>query len=340
MRILIVVPDQDPVSGNWITAERLQHGLAQQGHQATGYGTPLRPRGELRQKLQAFAPDIALLLHAYRSGKPWQDEAAPLNIPCVVLLTGTDINHGLDDVQQGPVIRAVLRRAVFILGQNPLLVARLASSHPELAGKLRLLPPGIVLGTTPYDLRAVHGLDRQRPLFLCPAGLRPVKGLLELLGMCARLVAGGGSPLQLAFCGPPLDPDYSRQLLVAVEQQPWAYYLGTIDPQAMASAMRGADVIVNNSQSEGLANALLEAATLGLPILARNIPGNAALVRHKVNGLLYADEMEFARYARQLLDPARRRQLCNPEPQRYHPAQEAGELAALLSEAVKAHAEG
>ena len=70
----------------------------------------------------------------------------------------------------------------------------------------------------------------------------------------------------------------------------WASYLGVIPPEAMAAAMGGADVIINNSLSEGLANSLLEAATLGIPILARNNPGNAALVRHGINGLLFDDD--------------------------------------------------
>lgn len=335
MRVLIVVPQQDRVSGNWVSAERFRYGLQQLGHQVALHATPLQAEGRLRRRLREFAPQVALLLHAYRAGQPWQEEAAGLGIPCVVLLTGTDFNHGLNDPTQAETIHAVLNQAAGVLVQNPLVAAGLAASHPQLAARLRLLPPGVVLGTAPYDLRASHGLDRQRPLFLCAAGVRPVKGLLELLAMCARLVTAGET-FQLAFCGPLLDMDYSRLLLAALAKHPWASYLGTIAPQAMASAMRGADVILNNSQSEGLANALLEAAVLGLPILARDIPGNAAVVRHNQNGLLYADEQEFARYARELIDPARRHQLSRPETRLYQPALEAAELAAILGQVVKA----
>lgn len=334
MRILIVVPSQERISGNWITAERFQHGLKKQGHQIALHGTRLQPEGLFRQQLIDFAPDVTILLHAYRTGKPWLQAAEGLNIPCVVVLTGTDINYGLDDPEQSEVIRTVMYQAAFVLLQNPLIAAELTAGHPELTANLRKLTPGIILGTTAYDLRNIHTLAAGQTLFLCPAGLRPVKGVLELLEMFGQ-VAAESSAFHLAFCGPILDKNYSKRFLAAIAEQPWASYLGSIPPKAMASAMRGADVILNNSQAEGLANALLEAATLGIPILARRIPGNAAVVRHDINGLLYNNETEFVQYARQLLNRQRCRQLSRPDPDRYNPDNETAELLTILQEAIK-----
>jgi len=335
MRILIVVPEQDQVSGNWVTAKRFQQGLELQGHQVALSGVSLQPRGHLRRQVLAFVPDVALLLHAYRSGKPWLEEADDLHIPCVVLLTGTDVNHGLDDPAQHDLILTVLRHSSSVLVQNPLLAAELTAAQPGLSANLQILTPGITLGTAPYELRKQHALAMEQVIFLCPAGLRPVKGLLELLEMSGE-VAAASPAFVLAFCGPSLEDGYSRRLLAAIESRPWARYLGTIPAEAMASAMRSVDVVVNNSQSEGLANALLEAATVGLPILARRIPGNAAVVRHNVNGLLYGDDVEFLNCALQLLDPKRRRLLACPEPERYPARREAEELAAILKQAISA----
>lgn len=335
MRILIVVPSQDRVSGNWVTARRFQSGLERQGHQVALCGTRLEPEDVLRQSLTDFAPEVAILLHAYRSGKPWLAAAKGLDIPFVVLLTGTDVNQGLHDPEQSGIIRTVLSQAAFSLLQNPLIAADFCASHPELTSNLRTLTPGITLGTAPYALRSTHALPRQQVLFLCPAGLRPVKGVLELVEMFDR-VAPANPACHLAFCGPILDEDYGKQVLTALEQRPWSSYLGSIPPAAMANAMREADIILNNSQAEGLANALLEAATIGIPILARNIPGNAALVRPGCNGLLYNNEAEFVGHALQLLSRARRQQLTRPDPQRYDPVHETSELISLLQEARQA----
>lgn len=333
MRILIVVPSQDRVSGNWVTARRFQHGLEKHGHQVALHGTQLQADNIFRQQLLKFTPDVIILLHAYRSGKPWLEAASGLNIPYVVLLTGTDVNHGLDDPEQKGVIRAILRQAAFVLLHNPLIAAKLTTSHPELAANLRQLIPGITLAETGYDLRGIHALNTQQTLLLCPAGLRPVKGSLELLQMFDQ-VSSESSSFQLAFCGPILDEGYGKRFLAEVEKRPWASYLGVIPTERMASAMRGADVILNNSQTEGLANALLEAATIGIPILARNIPGNAAVVTHGCNGLLYNDETDFTRYVLQLLNREKRQQLTCPDPDRYNPDNEAVELVAILQEAI------
>lgn len=333
MRILIVVPSQNRVSGNWVTAQRFQRSLEKHGHQVALHETQLQADPLFRQQLLGFAPDVVLLLHAYRAGKPWLEAADGLNMPYVVLLTGTDVNHGLDAPEQSEIIRTILHQAAFILLQNPLIAAELKTAHPHLTTNLRNLAPGITLGAADYDLRSEHSLNKQQTLFICPAGLRPVKGVLELLTMFDR-VAAADSACHLAFCGPIIDEKYSDCFLAAIEKRPWSSYLGAIPSAAMASAMRGADVVLNNSQTEGLANALLEAATIGIPILARNIPGNAAVVRHNINGLLYNDEDEFVQHALQLLNQEKRQQLISPNPERYNPDHEAAELVAILQGAI------
>jgi hypothetical protein len=72
-----------------------------------------------------------------------------------------------------------------------------------------------------------------------------------------------------------------------------------------------------------------------MPILARNIPGNATVVRHDINGLLYNSETEFVQYARQLLDREKRRQLSRPDPDRYNSAKETTELISILQETIR-----
>jgi len=148
MRILIIVPSQDRISGNWVTALRFQDGLGKLGHQVALHDTQLHADSTLKQRLINFAPDVTLLLHAYRSGKPWLEIASGLNIPYVVLLTGTDVNHGLDDPEQGKIIRSVLHQAACVLLQNPLIAGELETTHPELAINLRTLTPGITLAWT------------------------------------------------------------------------------------------------------------------------------------------------------------------------------------------------
>lgn len=335
MRIVIVSPRQDAATGNRVTAARFRRGLEGCGHRVALVETPLGGAA-LAEGVAAFRPELVVLLHAYRSGRPWLRLPQAAAIPCVVVLTGTDVHGGLEDPEQGPVIEALLRRAAALVTQNRLTAERLRRTRPELAGRLHILPPGIELGDAPYPLRRRHGIAGELRLFLCPAGLRPVKGLLELLSLFDPLADRHGT-FRVAFCGPPLDEDYRRRFLAAVAARPWALYLGVIPPQAMAAALSDADVVLNNSLSEGLPNALVEAAALGRPILARDIPGNAAVVSDGFNGLLYRDAETFTRAAERLItEPALLKRLSrpDPDPERYRPRREAEALAAICRQAL------
>lgn len=326
MRLLIIVPNQNRATGNWVTATRLQQGLAARGHAVSTYATTGDP-GALAAAVIDFRPELALLLHAWRSGRPWLETGTAL--PYAVLLTGTDVNGGMSDPAQAPVIETVLQRAAVILSQNPLTSAALRRDRPQLADRIHYLPPGITFGDTPFPLREQLGSTPGELLCLCPAGIRPVKGVLELLGMCDPLVREG-RPLRLVFCGPILDDVYGQRFLEAVAIRPWAAYLGIVPPDAMPAVLRQADLVLSNSASEGLPNALVEAAALGRPIVARAIPGNAAVVADGINGLLFADEDRFLDALRRLHDnPELRAALSRPDPERFSPEQEVAALEAI-----------
>ncbi len=328
MRLLILTPEQSRVAGNWVTASRFQAGLQALGHRVAI--VEIDPTAALPESaVLNQPPDAALLLHAYRSGQPWLKSPAAQAIPFAVCLTGTDIHQGLDLAEQRPVIREILHKAGAILSQNPLTVSNLVTRFPEWAQRIHYLPPGILLGSAPYDLRRHQGIAAEAVLFLHPAGVRPVKGNLELLDLFEPVAAANPNAL-LAFCGPLLEPAYAARLLRALESRPWARYLGEIPPAAMAAAMRQSDIVCNNSSSEGLPNSLLEAASLGRPMLVRRIEGNLAVVQPGRNGLCFESAGEFQYQARALAnDPALRNSLSHPHPDLYRPETEAATLATI-----------
>jgi glycosyltransferase involved in cell wall biosynthesis len=328
MRILIAIPCQDRATGNWVTGCRFQRGLERHGHVLSLYETAPDPGG-LEQAVAAFAPELVILLHAYRAGRPWLEVAKRYPRPFMVVLTGTDVHHGMADPEQGPLIDEVLRGASAVVTQNRLTAETLPRIRPDLAPRLHCLPPGIELGTVPYALRQIHAIPDDTFLFFCPASIRPVKGVLELLVLFDAL-AQRREDFHIACCGPVLDADYGRDFLAAVGERPWASYLGTIPAEAMPAAMRQAEVIVNNSVSEGLPNALLEAIALGRAVLARDIPGNAAIIEQGVNGLLYTDATGFLAAAERLIgDPEYLARMSRPAPESYLPLHEALELDRL-----------
>lgn len=330
MRILIVIPRQPAATGNHITAERQRHELEQLGHEVRLLQVEVLNPQPLAAALRDFHPEAALLLHAWRSGQPWLQVRESAAIPCVVSLTGTDLAQDLATPERGPVIREVLARAAAIVTQNPLTADALRHEHPEWGQRLHYLPAAAVLGDVPFALRQTLGVSATTPVLLHAAGLRPVKRNLELLLLFDE-IARKRQDFVVAFCGPPLDPAYAARFRQGLATRPWARYLGVIPPAAMAAVLRETDVVLNHSASEGLPNALLEAAVVGRPMLARAIPGNAAVVQHGINGLLYTDDEEFRSHVRTLLDnPVLRRRLAVPDGERFRPETEARALQSLL----------
>ena len=292
MQVLIVIPEQSHATGNGVTAERFRLRLTDLGHTVLVLQTGLHPSAEFPTKIREFNPSVCLLLHAYRSGFPWLNIAAKKTVPLVTLLTGTDVNLGLTNPDQQQAIQTVLTLSDAILLQNRKLFRPVLNFDGSLAQKLYYLPPGVELGNTSCDLRQKIGLSPETLLAFCPAGIRPVKGVLPLLEVCDP-VAQQRPDFHLVFSGPILDEAYANFFFEALEQRPWATYIGIIEPAAMAAAIKSADVVVNNSLAEGLPNSLMEAARLGVPILARDIPGNAEIVSHPDIGMLYQDANQF-----------------------------------------------
>jgi len=66
------------------------------------------------------------------------------------------------------------------------------------------------------------------------------------------------------------------------------------------AAMQTCFAVVNSSTSEGMASAVLESMALGVPVLARNIPGNSALIKQRETGLLFNTPEEFVTLAKEL----------------------------------------
>jgi len=69
--------------------------------------------------------------------------------------------------------------------------------------------------------------------------------------------------------------------------------LRPVPRQVLLRWMLESDAVANCSLAEGMPNALLEAAALGVPVIARNIPGNVRVVRHEVTGYLFDRPDEF-----------------------------------------------
>lgn len=139
------------------------------------------------------------------------------------------------------------------------------------------------------------GLPESLRLIGIVGSLSAVKGHTELLSAFARLHNKTPSTWGLVIIG---DGELSESLKAQALQLRIAqcvYFVG--QQKNIPLWLSTLDVVVSASHSEGLSNALIEAAASGLPIVATRVGGNPEIVSHDINGLLVDSENVDSLYA-------------------------------------------
>jgi glycosyltransferase involved in cell wall biosynthesis len=192
------------------------------------------------------------------------------------------------------VIRALLRTS---MGPGELLVTVSQASYDALPRSLRPRAQTVVHGVDlsrsdalmaqradlRADVRAELGVAQGELLFMTVANLRPEKGYDVLLD-AARALADSGLPVRIAAVGRgPLSTTlHARHVDLALGDR--FQFLGQRDD--VLRLLAGADAFVLASTQEGLPVVLMEATSVGLPIIASSVGGVPQILEHEVSGLL------------------------------------------------------
>ncbi|MCH2181526.1 MAG: glycosyltransferase [Mariniblastus sp.] len=112
------------------------------------------------------------------------------------------------------------------------------------------------------------GLDPEVPVIITVGRLVESKRHVDLLDACAELDRSG-FPCQLLIVGDGPCRDALEQKTEQLGLQPYVQFLGTRED--IVPLMRASDLFAFPSESEGLPNAVIEAALCKLPIVAANI---------------------------------------------------------------------
>ena len=201
-------------------------------------------------------------------------------LPYVVSLRGGDVPGlvpELDRVHRliKPIWRAVLRRARAIIANS--------DSLARLSEKTDPFPVGVIPNGVDTDYFHARGPgeradgDVLRILFV---GLTAQKNLPPVLEALARLRRGLVREVVLYIVGDgPLrrEGDEMSRGLGLARAISWH---GWLPKEQVATLYRRASCFVNPSLYEGMPNTVLEAMASGLPVIASNVGGNDALVRH------------------------------------------------------------
>ena len=277
--------------------------------------------GDLEQYLDAADVAVVGVLHAFKCGDVLDQLADIKRrrgadfVPTVLVLGGTDVN-----VDAGDKADVLTRRAHAVDKVVSFSASMIAAAPPGSLpsdGRTAVVPQGVSLPEEakgvpsveevpsggfeeegfeeegfdvaddapspppPLPLHEACGVPTSMPVFLLPAGLRPVKDMLWAVDAIDAVGAGSANaspPFVLAIVGPSLDDKYRDAVVERLRRSKNVVLIPPIDRAHTVGYMRAATAVVNTSKSEGQSGALLEAAAAGVPIIARDIPGNRALL--------------------------------------------------------------
>ena len=143
----------------------------------------------------------------------------------------------------------------------------------------------VAAGRERAELRAELGIRDDAVVVTMVGRVMRSKGVLDFAA-AARALGGGPPPLAFLLVGPAdidsLDALTAAELARVQRSVRWLGRRGDV-PQLLAAS----DVFVLPSfYREGIPRVLLEAAAMGLPLVAADSPGSKDVVRHGLNGFL------------------------------------------------------
>lgn len=168
-------------------------------------------------------------------------------------------------------LRAVLGGKLPIVPLDPFLIDPPAPLNPADRHRLR------------HDLAAQNGIDPDRPWMLAVGMMRDdaKRDSYKVLAEALARMPGNAEPLLIVGNGPA-----RPQIEALFSGRPNTVFLGSLNRDQLNKTYGMADLFVWPAINEAFGMALLEAQAAGLPVVAGNRPGVAAMILQGETGIL------------------------------------------------------
>lgn len=136
------------------------------------------------------------------------------------------------------------------------------------------------------SLRKELGLEKEAIIVGCFANARAWKRPDTFVNVAAQCQKSHPN-IKFIWFGNDYDGSLERAIQDAREANKKVNIIHAKFRQDVLTAMAGCDVLLATSEGEPFGRTLVEAMTLGVPVIASNSGGHSETVRHKENGLLF-----------------------------------------------------
>ncbi len=321
MHILLFTPYFNQPRGNSTTSKRIIHFLQKEGIQTSVFPYLEKDPWHLPQT------DVVHILHATRFVSWAQENHYAINQPYIVTMGGTDINLDLQSPMSED-IYALLDMASFITVFTQDAAWKVGHLSKDWLNKTVVIPQ-----TAWISWNITMKTQYDEPQILLPAGLRPVKDVLQVIPALDDLIISYPN-LHFTLLGANLSDQVYHQVMEASRNRPWFTYAGVVPYEIMTNWYNLSNIVINTSISEGQPLAVMEAMAMGKPVIARKIPANESLILHNQTGWLYETLDQFKEAFHTIMsNPAHREQVIQQAKewirQSSSPAQEAAQYIEL-----------
>ncbi|MDB4440894.1 glycosyltransferase [Akkermansiaceae bacterium] len=271
MKVCVASPyPLSELKGNSVTTDRIVAMLNEGGVEARGsHGNDGEPA------------DILITLHAIKGAPAVFDfKKKTPNGRVIILLTGTDIYQGLAEGAEigGDALQVADR---IVVPQE----AAIRKLPEKVRGKTVVIRPSL-------DPIAVKATPSQSPFVISVVGhLRPVKRPFLTIETLAQHPEW--SDLEVWQIGQALDAEMRKTAEFWMEEDKRYRWCGGLPREESLALCAKSSLTINSSILEGGANAVLEAMTMGVPVLASRIEGNVGLLGDDYPG--YFEDGEIAK---------------------------------------------
>jgi len=141
---------------------------------------------------------------------------------------------------------------------------------------------GIAISSREAPLPASHG----RPRVTTVGNIRRVKGH-DVFIRAAAIVLTHCPDVSFSIAGSILEPDYFQELESLIEELGISQQFRLTGPTTRVEVhLQSNDIFVLPSRSEGFSNAIIEAMSESLPVIATDVGGNSEAVVNKLTGFI------------------------------------------------------
>lgn len=292
MKALILTPTFFPrLTGNAVTAGRITRELVEGGIECRVIDLSTVTEAEAIKTAAAFGPDLVHSFHAFKTGPIGFMVKGLLGIPMITTLTGTDLHVDLRTPETRGAVLRVLAGAdrLTVFNDKALRLLIREGVAPE---KISVIHQSVFFPERrERDFRSELHIDRKTKVCLLMGGIRRIKNFGYAFPVLEK--ARNTFPdLCLLIVGGVLEEKEFLRLTRKSSGRPWIRFLGEISREEIPSLLGCADIVLNTSDSESDANAVMEALTFGKVVVGRRVSGNTSLLAGGT-GFLFSNRKEL-----------------------------------------------